>query len=195
MLAPCTVLAPRAPTFVLSFFHLIVFFLPPLSNSGLAEHDPDVGLHNDKVVYIQRNVNSAVRSVANNEDVVEALRDEFGEDVVLVHTGAEPFLDQLLMLARARVVVAAHGAGMANIIVAPEGCRVVMLPMWPMSDHSFIHLPAALGLHVTLLTDIRSYYYGNFGVIADKHVRQIVAAARHAWGEGSGGAAQAKTEL
>jgi hypothetical protein len=143
-----------------------------------------------------------VRSVANNEDVIEALHDSFGAANVLVHTGQEPLLQQLLMFARAKVVVAAHGAGMANLIVAPADCHLVMLPMWPMSDNSFIHLPAALGLRVTLLTDIRSYYYGNFGEIPEERIAQIVAAARDAWGASghptpmtAGGAPPDKSEL
>lgn len=151
---------------------------------------------------MQRNQKSSVRSVTNNEDVVEALNASFGAANVMVHTGQEPLQQQLLMFARAKVVVAAHGAGMANLIVAPADCHLVMLPMWPMSDNSFIHLPAALGLRVTLLTDIRSYYYGNFGEITEEHIAQIVAAARDAWGAGghpapltAGGTPSDKSEL
>lgn len=167
-------------------FSLLLYHsgLADASGGDRAEDEPPV------VVYVQRDPSKAVRSISNNDDVVAELEDAVGAANVVVHKGTESLSTQLRMFARARVVVAAHGAGLANLITAPPGCQVVLLPMRPLVDHSFLHLTAALDARVTVLSDIGAYYYGNYGHLGEEQLAQIRQAVEAAWRPLSGDAVE-----
>ena len=84
------------------------------------------------------------------------------------------------MFVRARVVVGAHGAGLSNTLVCRPNTAVVMMPMKPMVDMTFVHLAAALEHKLFLTTDITSYYYGNYGKLTEAQIEQVVAATQDA---------------
>ena len=65
------------------------------------------------------------RSILNHEDLVQHLRTLYS--TVVVHTGAEPFADQLALFAAAEAVVGPHGAGMSNIVATPPPAAIVEL--------------------------------------------------------------------
>lgn len=164
-----------------SFLVLFCSCFPDTRNSALTEFDADLTELPRLVVYVGRDSSSSVRSIANEFEVIEALRRKFGSNLI-VHTGREPLKDQLLMFARAAVVVGAHGAGLANTVVSPAGSCVVMLPMAPAVDHTFIHMAVALDLRMEILSDIGSYYYNNYGTLSSNQIDKIVGAATGCWG-------------
>lgn len=87
---------------------------------------------------------------------------------------------QLELFYSATVVIAPHGAGLANSIVCREDTAIVLLPMRPMVDMTFIHLAAALGHRVFIATDVTSYYYSTFGKLSPTQVRHVVDAVQSA---------------
>lgn len=149
-------------------------------NSGLAEHEPHLHDLPKRVVYVGRDPTKTVRSIANEEEVIAALKAAFG-DLLVVHRGKESLRDQLMLFARASVVVGAHGAGLANTMVVEPGACVVMLPMHPAVDHTFIHMASALDLEMDIVTDVTSYYYSTYGTLDEDRIQQIVDAAMRCW--------------
>ncbi|EDQ87789.1 uncharacterized protein MONBRDRAFT_26928 [Monosiga brevicollis MX1] len=114
-------------------------------------------------------------TIATLEATVSALGQR-----LIVHRGTESLREQLALFAQARVVVAAHGAGVSNTIVCGSGTQVVLLPMWPMVDHTFVHLAAALDHEIILAPSVRSYYYGNFGSLTSTQLEELASATRQA---------------
>ncbi|CAM9442082.1 unnamed protein product [Ectocarpus fasciculatus] len=64
-------------------------------------------------------VRSHIRGVENNDEVKEALERNFPSFDVVEFFGADPVRDQLKIFATAAMIIAPHGAGLANMIVAP----------------------------------------------------------------------------
>lgn len=74
-------------------------------------------------LYISRS-DARWRQVVNEDEVVECLR---GEGFHPVRLKDLPFQEQVDLFSRAEYVVGPHGAGMANLLFAPAGTRVVEL--------------------------------------------------------------------
>ncbi len=146
------------------------------------------------MVYVARNSATAVRSIANEADLISGLQRHFG-DLLVVHRGTESLTEQLMMFAQGSVIIGAHGAGLANLMVARQGSCVVMFPMQPLSDHTFIHMAAALDLEMTIMTDISSYYYGNYGLVDSAKIQAVVETADKCWTARHGPLSLEKDEL
>jgi hypothetical protein len=74
-------------------------------------------------IYLSRRM-AARRRLLNEEEVFEALRKEGFEEVVAENLS---FQEQVGVFANAEVVVAPHGAGLANLLFAPATTRVIEL--------------------------------------------------------------------
>ena len=89
---------------------------------ALLEHvDADPGTR--RRVYVSRG-DAGDRRVLNEDALVEALAELGFERVTL---GELPLAAQLRLFAESEVIIGAHGAGLANAIVAPEGAWVIEL--------------------------------------------------------------------
>ncbi|CAM9539364.1 unnamed protein product [Ectocarpus sp. 4 AP-2014] len=89
-------------------------------------------------------VRTTLRGLRNNDEVKEALERNFPNFDVVEFFGTDPVRDQLLTFANASMVIAPHGAGLANMIVAP--LHTPVLEIAPLSCPScFLRL--ALKLH------------------------------------------------
>ncbi|CAM9129006.1 unnamed protein product [Ectocarpus sp. 12 AP-2014] len=64
-------------------------------------------------------VRSNIRGLENNDEVKEALERNFPSFDVVEFFGTDPVRDQLKTFATAAMIIAPHGAGLANMIVAP----------------------------------------------------------------------------
>ncbi|CAB1118780.1 unnamed protein product [Ectocarpus sp. CCAP 1310/34] len=64
-------------------------------------------------------VRSNIRGLENNDEVKEALERNFPSFDVVEFFGTDPVRDQLKTFATASMIIAPHGAGLANMIVAP----------------------------------------------------------------------------
>ena len=65
---------------------------------------------------------AARRRVVNEQDLLPVLR-EFGFEVI--ETERLSFHEQIQLFSHAEAVVGPHGAGLANLCFAPEGCKVL----------------------------------------------------------------------
>lgn len=131
-----------------------------------------------QIVYVSRK--NAVRMVHNEDEVIETLREKFGDGRVVVHTGTASVLDQAGMFKRARVVVGAHGAGLSNLVHCNPGAGLVMLPMAPHSDHTFSHMTSALKVKTWIVSEVSSNYYNHYGVLTTAQIDLIVLATEQA---------------
>eukprot|EP00045_Choanoeca_perplexa_P012027 m.129691 g.129691 ORF g.129691 m.129691 type:complete len:651 (+) comp15857_c0_seq1:3-1955(+) len=147
---------------------------------ALLEHDPNLFQHDWTVIYISRESGKSTRSISNEPALIGALKKQFGDDKVVVHTGKETLAQQLTKFVRARVVVGAHGAGLSNTMVCQPHTGVVMLPMKPMVDMTFVHMAAALQHKLFLATDVTSYYYSVYGELTKFQISQVVEATKEA---------------
>eukprot|EP00051_Salpingoeca_urceolata_P002200 m.48047 g.48047 ORF g.48047 m.48047 type:complete len:185 (+) comp11965_c0_seq1:584-1138(+) len=121
---------------------------------------------------------TGVRSIANQDALIMELAriDSFGVGGVEVHTGTEPFLDQVQMFVQAKVVVGSHGAGLSNTVFCQPGTPVVILPMKPHVDHTFGHLASSMGLQQWLVPPVSSPYYATFGTLSQKQIELVIQA-------------------
>ncbi len=55
---------------------------------------------------------------------------------------------------RARIILGAHGAGLANCLWARRGTALVELPVYPLQPSTFSHLAAALGLEYWVVPEV-----------------------------------------
>jgi hypothetical protein len=82
---------------------------------------------------------TGARSIINHDALVDALG-------ARVHTGNEPILEQLKMFAESELVVAPHGAGLANMVVMAKGANIVELQTAP-ANHCYLFLAINLDLN------------------------------------------------
>ena len=74
----------------------------------------------------------------------------------------------------------AHGAGLANMVFAPQNATVIELPLRPMVNRCFGYMAMALGLNYTVIPQISSNYNGRFVVTeanaaaASRVLRQVL---------------------
>ena len=103
----------------------------------------------------------ASRKVSNHKDLVSKLSRNFRHCTMKEHTGKERAIDQLKMFRAASVVVAPHGAGLANIIACRESTLVLEF-LVAGQDINICYMAMALKLHLNYvsLTVAGSSQYG-----------------------------------
>jgi hypothetical protein len=132
------------------------------------------------VVYVSRSDAASggfgIRTLPNEALLVAALR-AVAPGRVRVFRGRDMSLrDQLAMFAQAAVVVAPHGAGLANLVACAPQTALVMFPMQPHVDNTFGHMAAALQLPLWIAPDIASYYYGRYPLLTPTAVLGVAQA-------------------
>jgi Glycosyltransferase 61 len=85
---------------------------------------PDVGLRPGRRVYVTRGQARNTRIVTNEAELIAALRDRGFETV---DPGAISVAEQIRTFAEAEVIIAPHGAALANLTFASPGATVVEL--------------------------------------------------------------------
>jgi Glycosyltransferase 61 len=122
--------------------------LPPLSSNW--DHT-DADSANDWIVVIRRN---KTRFLRNHDAMMAALTSALPHETWYVFDEGNPDgrfpapgIPQWQVFGRAKLVVAPHGAGLANLLASPTNIDVVeMLGEGIDSDLCFLHLALALGL-------------------------------------------------
>jgi hypothetical protein len=77
------------------------------------------------------------REIAEIDRVEQHLREIYGDRVRAVHLEFVPFADQVLYFAKARLIVAAHGAALSNMLFCKPGTRIIEVTCgarWPFFD-------------------------------------------------------------
>ena len=97
---------------------------------SFANQIPD-GNNTPERIYISRK-DAGVRRLANEEEVFSALK-PYG--FVSVELSALPLMEQIQLIKGAKVILSAHGAGLANIPFADKTCQVIEIispsRLWP----------------------------------------------------------------
>ncbi|MGB0629220.1 MAG: glycosyltransferase 61 family protein [Alphaproteobacteria bacterium] len=89
------------------------------------------------------------RHMSNEEEVIEALR-PFGFQAVRL--SEHSFADQIAMFSNAEMVVAPHGAGLANMIFAPAQCALIEIVSGPIANmNDFRLIGQVLGQPVSVV--------------------------------------------
>ena len=102
----------------------------------------DRGLALPAAFYIDRR-GTAARPLLNETELVEALAPLGIVPVALEHLAPR---EQIALFRNARLIVAPHGAGLANLVFARPGCRVIELQMNAYCNWCFRRLAALKGL-------------------------------------------------
>ena len=101
-------------------------------------------------IYISRR-GTALRPFSNEDELENELRTNGFE---ILRFEDMPFSEQLAAVRSARVIVAPHGSGLANLVVAHEGTRVVEVMPTAWTRSTFPRLCSQLGLdHRLVLCD------------------------------------------
>jgi capsular polysaccharide biosynthesis protein len=120
-----------------------------LLRATVAESLGRSALPRTKRIYLMRSERSSnLRKLENAAVIEETLR---RHDVLPVMPESMSFVEQVDVCLEAELIVAPVGAALANMIFAPEGCRVVILSPY-YDDASYFYyanLAGALGHHVT----------------------------------------------
>ncbi len=108
------------------------------TRAALAER----GLAMPTAIYIDRR-GAAARSLLNEAELIEGLRALGVVPIALERLAAR---EQIALFRNARLIVAPHGAGLANLSFARPGCQVVELQMDAYCNWCFHRLAALKGL-------------------------------------------------
>jgi capsular polysaccharide biosynthesis protein len=98
-------------------------------------------------IFISRR--DATRRRLINEDRCWSLLESHGFERVFMED--HPFAEQVALMQEAAAVVALHGAGLANILFAPEGTHVVEIADEAFPNPQYYALSACMGHHYWLL--------------------------------------------
>jgi len=143
----------------------------------LKDHDLYSRQEPTDIVYISRGgANTGTRMIANEHMLISALKEAFGPRVK-IHTGQDPLLDQISVFQKAALVIGAHGAGLANLVFMEKNTHMILFPMAPHVDHTYGRMAAALDIGQTLLPEIASYYYSNYGSLDKDQIDLVVKSA------------------
>ncbi len=123
------------------------FFVHPQDFSMLAEFGKSVvsglmepGQDYPERLYVSRGKS---RRPLANEDELEALLASAG--FAIVHLEELPWIDQITLFQNARVIVGPHGAGLANLVFANPGSKVVELTVGYMFNRCFEWISTVAG--------------------------------------------------
>ncbi|KAI9347018.1 hypothetical protein BDR26DRAFT_931789 [Obelidium mucronatum] len=155
--------------------------------------------HNEKtIIYISRPPSSP-RSFPNDAAIQKYLQSRFGTTRLRIHTGAEPFWEQVALFSTARVVVGAHGAGLTNYLftkamevggtLAPA--VLVVVPLDPHVEFCFSQMVAAVAGRHYMVSGLKGVegagYYGGYGELGEEDLEVLGDAVEMAWVEAVGG--------
>ena len=106
------------------------------------EQSPAKSRPGTRRIYIDRR-RTANRRLLNEDEVVSGL-ERLG--FVAMQLENLTLAEQIALFANAEIVVAPHGAGLANILYAPSGCRLIELHMGGWTNWCFRRLAAVCGV-------------------------------------------------
>ena len=116
------------------------------------------------IVYVAR---SGVRAINNIDILTDYLQELFG-DHFTVHDATNAYLDgtritklqgQLDIFEHADVILGGHGAGLTNMIYAPDNVSVVEFPMTPQCNRCFGYIAAAFQYDYWIVPEVTCFYH------------------------------------
>lgn len=117
-----------------------------------------------EVIYISRH---GVREVEMEEILIGLLEDRFGDNLYVHNVGSgrvKPRVpltlqDQLDLFGGAKLVIGPHGAGLVNMVYAPNDVSVIEFPMKPQCNRCFGYIAMALSLDYWIVPEVNCFYH------------------------------------
>jgi len=164
----------RAPRFCNGAQLLPPAFGLKLINAKLGASSIENAEHN-KLVLVARSGNS--RGFSNEADVVRELRrvaENAGLELVVFRGAAESMQETINLFAEAKVVVGAHGGGLANIVFSKPGTVVVEIGMKETEFAEYSYMSQVLGFaHANYVLDGASMFEAKWTVMAKEFARFV----------------------
>lgn len=110
-----------------------------------------------KIVYARR---TGIRSVQNDQYLIDILAKKYGEDFVVFEHGT--YLEQANLFSKAKIVFGPHGAGLTNMLFCPKSACIMEFQMSPICNLCFEYVANALNLKYVSISEIACYYYEKY---------------------------------
>jgi capsular polysaccharide biosynthesis protein/tetratricopeptide (TPR) repeat protein len=143
--------------------------------------------HPPRVLFISRSGNlgrpapTMSRAMANEPEVVSALRGIVGDDNMILSRGSDWDMRRtVLEYGRADIVVGVFGGALANIVFCEATAHVVEISLQEPAYRTYMHAAAALGLRFWVVTDAPENSYEGYPVgVLDVDIEKVSAIVRH----------------
>ncbi len=151
-----------------------------VSGAGVVIRDDGVVQRSPSILYLSR-ADSGIRNIRNEQLLIDELRRKYGDNAVTVFMGKGMTAPQQWQLfADADLVVAPHGAGLANLVACTPRTPVILFPMRPHVDNQFNYQAVLLNLDLIIVPRIHSYYYGSYDNLTQPSLDLILHAVEGA---------------
>ena len=130
----------------------------------LAEPHPPAE-ERDRVIYTSRPTGRQ-RGVENEGELIEMLRTRYGDKLDVFTGEGMTAQEQIDVFRHARLVVAPHGAGLANIVFCAPGTTIVEFPVLPAVLNFFAHLAVACDLDYWWVPEMNVRYEASYHINA-----------------------------
>eukprot|EP00474_Spongospora_subterranea_P002182 CRZ02640.1 hypothetical protein [Spongospora subterranea] len=123
-----------------------------------------------RAIYVTRANSGMIRSVVNEDLLLEALYDAVGYSCLTVFQANQntTLSEQAELFSQASLVIGPHGAGLSNILFSPNDSILVYFPTMPMSDPCFLNIAASVNVSVQPIADLTAYYFGPYHLSQEK---------------------------
>ncbi|MBC7473466.1 MAG: glycosyltransferase family 61 protein [Candidatus Sericytochromatia bacterium] len=108
----------------------------------------DIEANPHKKYYISRN-DASLRRINNENQLTDFLKSSGYE---ILNLSGVSFIEQVKIFSQAKSIIAPHGAGLTNMIFAPDGCRITELAPNDYVNHCFWLLANVMNFEYTFLS-------------------------------------------
>lgn len=141
-----------------SKFALQALRVKALSYLSTRTHSPKKA---GSIIYVGR---AGVREVLNQDIMLEDFEDVFGENFFVFNnnnpsTNEYSLRDQLDIFSNAKIIIGAHGAGLTNMLWAPNDVSIVEFPMTPNCDVCYGYMAMALSMDFWVVPEVTTFYH------------------------------------
>jgi len=120
-------------------------------------------------VYISRS--RSARAPMGEEELERAMREH---GIHVAHLESLSFTSQVELLSSAKIIIGAHGAGLANMIFQPTGARVIEISSGDRFESCYRRMCAALGMDYTYVP-IPGSENAPFGELSSHSISEVVS--------------------
>eukprot|EP00963_Diacronema_lutheri_P003604 scaffold285_cov330-Pavlova_lutheri.AAC.122 len=130
-----------------------------------------------KIIYCSRSGESS-RKVVNEDEIIQAIKDEFPEDEVVVYTSISDAREVIDLFKHAKLVVGPHGAGLSHILFAAPGTPVVEFLFMQDPPMMFWHTSASIDLDYWMVPVPQSDWMGSVMEVPIQEVEDVLHAIK-----------------
>eukprot|EP00039_Didymoeca_costata_P026694 m.16421 g.16421 ORF g.16421 m.16421 type:complete len:782 (+) comp5696_c0_seq2:137-2482(+) len=126
-----------------------------------------------EILYVSR---SGVREVQNQDILIDMLETTFGDRFSIHDVSKAPgsipghstLQDQLDMFHNVKIIIGPHGAGLINMIYAPDDASIIEFPMKPQCNRCFGFVAMALELDYWVVPEVSAFYHLKYTMTKEK---------------------------